>query len=79
MHNSQILLIFVAMNIQQKIGLKIKELRQLKGWSQEKLALTAELDRTYLPSIEKGERNISITVLEKIANALEVSICELIS
>ena len=51
-------------------------MREKKGWSQEKLALTAELDRTYIPSIEKGDRNVSIIVLEKLAKALKVSIKE---
>jgi len=69
--------IFVNMDIKQKFGLKIKELRKLKGLSQEKLANLAEIDRTYLPTIEKGERNVSIEVVEKLANALEVKIKDL--
>jgi transcriptional regulator with XRE-family HTH domain len=66
------------MDIKKKFGKKVKLLRVEKGWSQEKLALTADLDRTYIPSIEKGERNVSITVIEKIANALDVEIIELL-
>jgi transcriptional regulator with XRE-family HTH domain len=66
------------MDIKKKIGLKIKNLRVEKNWSQEKLALNADLDRTYIPSIEKGERNVSITVIEKIANALEIEVHELL-
>ena len=62
------------MNIQQKYGIKVKKFRINKGWSQEKLALNADLDRTYIPSIEKGERNVSIVVIEKIAIALGVDI-----
>ena len=62
------------MDIKKKFGDKIKLLRIERGWSQEKLALTADLDRTYIPSIEKGERNVSITVIEKLAKALEVEI-----
>jgi transcriptional regulator with XRE-family HTH domain len=61
------------MNIKQSFGLKLKELRESKGLSQEALANLAEIDRTYLPSIEKGKRNISIIVIEKLANALNVS------
>ena len=56
------------MDVKLKFGLKIKELRKLKGISQEKLANLAEIDRTYLPTIEKGERNVSIVVIEKLAN-----------
>jgi transcriptional regulator with XRE-family HTH domain len=65
------------MDIKIKFGKKVKCLRIEKGWSQEKLALNAELDRTYIPSIEKGERNVSITVIQKIADALKVDIVEL--
>ena len=62
------------MNIKQKFGEKIKFFRLEKGWSQEKIALEAGIDRTYLPGIEKGERNVSITVVEKLAIALGVKI-----
>ena len=65
------------MNIKQKFGEKIKSLRKEKGLSQEKLAHLSKLDRTYIPSIEKGERNVSITVIEKLALALEIEIINL--
>ena len=66
------------MDIKKKFGENVKLLRIEKGWSQEKLALNADLDRTYIQSIEKGARNVSITVIEKIATALEVKIIELL-
>jgi transcriptional regulator with XRE-family HTH domain len=66
------------MDIKKKFGQRVKIIRLEKGWSQEKLALTAELDRTYIPSIEKGCRNVSISVIEKIAIALDVEITELL-
>ena len=62
------------MNIKQKFGEKVKCFRLEKGWSQEKLALEAGIDRTYLPGIEKGERNVSITVIETLAIALGIEI-----
>jgi transcriptional regulator with XRE-family HTH domain len=65
------------MDIKKKFGKNLKRLRLDKGISQESLALSADLDRTYIPSIEKGERNVSITVVEKLANALNVKISEL--
>ncbi|PIY06184.1 MAG: transcriptional regulator [Bacteroidetes bacterium CG_4_10_14_3_um_filter_31_20] len=64
------------MDIKKKFGKNLKRLRLEKGISQESLALSADLDRTYIPSIEKGVRNVSITVVEKLANALNVSIVE---
>jgi transcriptional regulator with XRE-family HTH domain len=62
------------MDIKKKFGDKIKNLRLERGLSQEALANEANLDRTYIPGIEKGERNVSITVIEKLAIALKVSI-----
>lgn len=60
------------MDIQHKVGERIRELRQAKGLSQEKLALEIGLDRTYVASVESGKRNISIVNLEKIWNGLGI-------
>lgn len=59
--------------IKEKVGERVRELRLSYGISQEKLALKAEIDRTYLASVEAGKRNISIVNLEKLVNALEVT------
>lgn len=59
--------------ITEIVGNRIKELRSEMGLSQEKLALKADIDRTYLAGVENGKRNISIKSLEKIIVALEVS------
>jgi transcriptional regulator with XRE-family HTH domain len=64
------------MEIKKKFGEKVKEFRIAKGLSQQKLALNAELDRTYIPSIEKGERNVSLEVIYKLAEALEIDVVE---
>ncbi|DAB17093.1 MAG: transcriptional regulator [Clostridiales bacterium 36_14] len=64
-------------NIQQKVGQRIKFLRNQQCISQEKFALSIEMDRTYLASVEAGKRNISITNLHKIANGLHISLSEL--
>lgn len=58
------------MEIQVLVGLRIKELRNQLAISQEELANRAELDRTYITSVEKGRRNISIGTLEKITKQL---------
>ena len=55
------------------VGARIRTIRLSQNISQEKLALKAELDRTYSASVESGKRNISIVNLEKIINALEIS------
>ncbi|MFT7086422.1 MAG: transcriptional regulator with XRE-family HTH domain [Vicingaceae bacterium] len=62
------------MNIQVKFGQKLKELRLEKRLTQEKLAHLAEIDRTYLPGIEKGERNVSLSVIDKLSKALNIEI-----
>lgn len=62
--------------IRLKVGQRIRQLRNKLGLSQEKLANNCELDRTYVASVENGKRNISIVNLEKIVNALEISLEE---
>lgn len=64
------------MAIKEDVGKRIKELRNNKGISQETLAHEAGLDRTYITSVERGKRNISVVNLEKIANALDVNLSE---
>ena len=64
------------MNIKEKVGLRIKLLRKIKGLSQTNLSYDSDMDRSYLASVEKGYRNISIINIEKIANALGVSLEE---
>ena len=61
-----------------KIGKKIKEMRKLKGYSQEDFAAVAQLGRTYYGRVERGEQNISIQNLIQIAFTLHVEIEELI-
>ncbi|MBQ7573610.1 MAG: helix-turn-helix transcriptional regulator [Clostridia bacterium] len=63
--------------IQEKIGIRIRELRRETGLSQEKFALKIGMDRTYFSSVESGKRNISIVNLEKIANGLDLTLSEL--
>ena len=65
------------MSTLEKIGLNICRLRKKLGYSQEKLALEAGLDRTYIPKVEKGKINITINSLEKVAKALNVNLTEL--
>jgi transcriptional regulator with XRE-family HTH domain len=65
------------MNVLVKFGKRVKLLRNQKKWSQEKLALKADIDRTYLPGIESGARNVSLKIIDKIAKALNVEIFEL--
>ncbi len=65
------------MDIREKIGQRIKYLRETSGMSQKDLSFDSDLDRSYIASVESGQRNISIVNIEKIAIALGVTIKEL--
>lgn len=62
------------MDIKLKIGRRIKELREQAAMSQKDLAYTADLDRSYIASVENGQRNVSIINIEKIAYALHITL-----
>ncbi|MDO6745563.1 helix-turn-helix transcriptional regulator [Tenacibaculum soleae] len=65
------------MNLQRKFGLVLKELRLEKGLSQESLANQSDIDRTYISDIEKGERNISLKIIERLSETLQISLSKL--
>lgn len=62
----------------QQLGQNIRKLRKKMGLSQEKLAEKANLHRTYVGAVERGERNISLDNILAIAHALDVSASELL-
>jgi transcriptional regulator with XRE-family HTH domain len=59
--------------IKANFGSRLREIRQAKGLSQGGLALACGLDRTYIGGVERGERNISLLNIYRIAGALNVS------
>lgn len=61
-------------SIQKQFGQKVRELRTERGYSQEGFAFECGLHRTYIGCIERGEKNITITNIEKIAKALKIEI-----
>jgi transcriptional regulator with XRE-family HTH domain len=61
-------------NINEQVGFNIRRIREERGLSQEELATLAGLHRAYLGQIERGEKNIGLKNLEKIAKALNVGI-----
>ncbi len=64
------------MDVKISVGKRVRELRNKLGISQEELADWANLDRTYITSVECGKRNISIVNIEKLTTALKVSLKE---
>src|SRR6476646_9614566 len=68
-----------AVELKRQVANAIKEQRNALGISQEELAARAGLHRTYVSEVERGERNPSITSIEKLAQALEISITSLLA
>ena len=67
------------MDVRQRLGKNVRRLREAKGWSQEAFADEAGIHRTYVSDIERGARNPTITVVEKLATALKVTASELLA
>lgn len=64
------------MDIKIKVGQRIKELRKIILLSQESLANKADVDRTYVTDVENGRRNVSVEILDRLINALDVTVSE---
>lgn len=64
--------------LQRSLGQTIRDLRKNRGYSQESFALTVGLHRTYISDIERGERNVSLHNLVRIANTLEMPLSQLL-
>ncbi|MDD2491165.1 MAG: helix-turn-helix transcriptional regulator [Bacteroidales bacterium] len=64
-------------DIKKRFGDNVKKIRISKGLSQESLANQCDIDRTYLPGIENGKRNVSLQIIEKLAKGLNINIKEL--
>lgn len=68
-----------SMDITEQFGKKVRHFRKLRNLSQDRLAELSELHRTYIGSVERGERNITLVNANKIAKALSVSLAELVT
>lgn len=65
------------MDISKAFGENVRKYRKARGLSQEQFALKYEVDRTYISGIERGKRNPTIEIVQKLARALGVSIADL--
>ena len=66
------------MDIRTAFGRNLRDLRLTRRLSQEELAFRAQIDRTYMSSIERGEANPTLVVLGRLAHALRVPLTELV-
>lgn len=66
------------MDVRRRLGLNVRALRGERGLSQEELAFECRLHRTYVSGVERGIRNPTVTVVEKIARALKVPASKLL-
>ncbi len=67
------------MNVRERLGQNLRRLRLAKGWSQEAYADEAGIHRTYVSDIERGSRNPTIAIVEKLAIPLGVTASDLLS
>lgn len=66
------------MDVRKRLASNLRQLREAKGLSQEKFAFDAGIHRTYVSDLERGARNPTITVVEKLARALGVTASDLL-
>ena len=59
-------------DIKAEVGRRLRALREKKGWSQEELGFRARLHRNYIGGIERGERNVGVENIAKLARALKI-------
>ena len=64
-------------NLRKKFGLRVRELRKKMGLSQEELGFKANIHRTYIGAVERGEQNVSLDNIGRLAKVLKVSLQEL--
>lgn len=68
-----------GVDVRLRLARNLRRLREQKGWSQEKFAFEANIHRTYVSDIERGARNPTIVVVEKLAVPLGVTVSELLA
>lgn len=61
----------------KKLGQRIRQLRQQRGWTQEDLAHAAKIERAYISDLEQGRHNFGVSYLPRLAKALKVSVAGL--
>lgn len=67
----------MSKDVKAAFGSRVRQLRLERGWSQERLAGVVGLDRTYVGGVERGERNVSLENIARLAAALDVRLSDL--
>ena len=67
----------MADDVLKELGKRIRQRRKGFGWSQEQFALEAEIDRSYVGGVERGQRNLTFTVLCRLCEALKCDVAAL--
>ena len=67
----------MARSVLEELGNRIRERRKALGWTQEELAAKADIDRSYIGGVERGERNLTFTMLCQICSALGYDVAAL--
>lgn len=67
-----------AIQMRKKLGQRVRQIREKRGWSQEELAHRSGLARSFTGAIERGEKDIRISTLLKLARTFEISLQQLI-
>lgn len=66
-----------SLDVKKIFGMRVAHLRKAKGWSQEKLALESGISRSYIGDVERGERNISLVNICRIASTMGINLSHL--
>jgi transcriptional regulator with XRE-family HTH domain len=64
-------------SIEERFGQRVRQLRAERHWSQEELAHRSGLHRTYVSSLERGERNVSLKAIQQLADAFGIAVQQL--
>jgi len=65
------------MKIQEKLGKRIKQIRELKGLTQENFEEASGINARYLSALERGQKNVTVQILEKVAKTLNIEVLDL--
>ena len=69
--------VFVQKNVRQRFGIRLRQLRAERGWSQEELSGLSGIGRVFVSQLENGHKDVCLGVIETLADSFKISIAEL--